>query len=182
MNSFIQKNVALLLIGIQTIYASEQLNGQSEKAVPLVKNTHFNGTSVENAMWNLLSAYSPDGYIIIDDYLKAPFNYGTCGILGGNSGFTKYIDGKSEHEIVKSANTVVHEMCHSYTNKLFLKFLKESGEAPTGCNYLAIYLGNHHANVVKISKSFPAKEIDAIFPDNLKTDRYKTYILPSKEI
>lgn len=146
-----------------------------------VTNSHKGGTKVESITWKLLSLYSPDGYIIIDDYLKAPAEYNGVS-TSGNSDFTIWIEGTEEKDIVNSLNTVVHEMCHGYTGKLYLKLLKDEGKQPSDGSYSAFYLGNHMAKLVKHTDLFATNEINSIYPEKLKTSRYATYIYPSEKI
>jgi len=148
---------------------------------PVVKNTHFEGKPSEIQTWRLLSEYSGDGYIILDDFYSAPNEY--MGVsLGGDSDFSVWIDGTTEKEIVRSANTVVHETCHGYTSKLYLKMLKEKNQPVKDGNYSAFYLGNRKATLVYHEDVFVTKLINGIFPKNLITDRYETYVYPSEKL
>jgi hypothetical protein len=144
------------------------------------ENTHISGTELEKTTWKLLSKYCPDGYTILDEYYKSPSSYQGQSI-SGDSDFTKWIDGTRENDVIKSLNTVVHEMCHGYTGKLYLKGLKDAGLSIDG-DYSAYYLGNKEMKLVKHTKVFITKEINSIFPEKLKTSRYETYVYPSEAI
>jgi thiol-disulfide isomerase/thioredoxin len=186
----------LILINEQGIIvevgASEQqvedyLNSQGKTATDpedvtnVSTNIHPSGSETEKKTWDLLSRYSPDGYTILDEYYKSPTSYQGQSV-SGDSDFTKWIDGSSENDLVKSLNTVVHEMCHGYTGRLYLKGLKDAGLSIADGKYSAFYLGNKEMKVVKHSKVFITKEINTIFPEKLKTSRYETYIYPSEPI
>jgi thiol-disulfide isomerase/thioredoxin len=145
------------------------------------KNTQNSGTELEKMTWSLLSKYSPDGYSILDEYFKSPSSYQGQSV-SGDSDFTKWIDGTTENDVVKSLNTVVHEMCHGYTGKLYLKGLQDAGLPIENASYSAFYLGNNEMKVVKHTKVFVTKEINSIYPEQLKTSRYETYVYPSEAI
>jgi hypothetical protein len=140
-------------------------------------NTHLSGTPVQKRVWQLLSTYSPEGYYILDEYYKAPAEYGGHSISGDDD-FSTWIDGASEQEIVKSLNTVVHEMDHAYTGKLYLKALQETGRAADG-DYSAFYLGDGETRLVRHTGVFLTREIDSMYPKKLVTERYATYVHPS---
>jgi hypothetical protein len=170
--------IAFVLINILAVNPPDT---KVENTRFIVKNTHFEGSPAKKKMWKLLGTYAPDGYTIIDDCLKAPCSYGGVTISGYNKGFSSFIDSSSEKALIGSANTVVHEMCHSYTSRLYLKLLKDKGISPD-LNYNAFYLGNRTSNLVKRTDVFVTKEMDAVFPEKLKTFRYKTYVCPSEKI
>lgn len=162
--------------------STPSINSDNQTSITApVTNTHLNGKPIEKITWQLLSTYSPDGYIILDDYLKAPSEYqGTTS--SGDSDFTVWIEGTAEKDIVNSANTVVHEMCHGYTGKLYLKLLQDEGKPVENGSYSAFYIGNHKAILVKHTDVYETKEINSIFPEKLKTSRYATYVYPSEKI
>jgi len=128
-----------------------------------------------------LSNYSSDGYFILDEFYKSPINYGGQS-QSGNDDFTTWIDGQSEHDIVKSLNTVVHEMDHGFTGRVYLKILKEAKLPIEDEGYSAFYLGNQETRLVKHTDVFASKEINSVFPRNLITSRYETYIYPSEPV
>jgi hypothetical protein len=148
---------------------------------PKVKNTHFTGSSIEKQMWQLLADYSGDGYIILDDFYAAPNEYQGVSI-GDDTGFSNWIDGTTEKDLVRSTNTVVHETCHGYTSKLYLKMLRDIGESVKDGNYSAFYLGNRKTKLVFHHDVFETKVINDVFPKELITDRYETYVFPSEPV
>ena len=135
-------------------------------------------TDLEKRTLDLLSRYSPDGYHIVISYLQAPNSYQGYSV-SNDPDFTRWIDGKSENDILTSINTLVHETCHGYTGKLYLKALMDAGMDMDNSGYSAFYLGNEEMKLVKHSKVFLSKEINNIVPNNLKTSRYKLYVYPS---
>jgi len=160
--------------------SNDYTNNNSNDVVSPIKNTHLNGSAIEKMMWQILSTYNPDGYIILDDYEKAPSSYEGVS-TSGSTDFTQWIDGTEEKDIVKSANTVVHETCHGYTGKLHLKLLQDAGK-PVDGKYSTFYVGNHIGRLVKHTEVYTTDEINAIFPQILITSRYETYVYPSEKI
>ncbi|NVO10301.1 MAG: TlpA family protein disulfide reductase [Bacteroidales bacterium] len=146
-----------------------------------VTNNHLTGTPVQMLTWQLLSTYSPDGYFILDEYYKSPTEYGGQS-QSGDDDFTKWIDGQSEEDIVKSLNTVVHEMDHGFTGRVYLKLLKEANKPVEDGGYSSFYLGNKEARLVRHTDVFVTKEINSVYPSNLVTSRYQTYVYPSEPI
>lgn len=144
-----------------------------------VVNTHLTGTPVQKLVWQLLSAYSPDGYFILDEYYKAPTFYGGQSVSGDDD-FTAWIHGNSEQEVVKSLNTVVHEMDHGYTGRLYLKLLQEANKPAGDGHYSAFYLGDGETRLVPHSDVFVTAEINPEYPEKLVTSRYETYVHPSE--
>jgi peroxiredoxin len=144
-----------------------------------VANTHLTGTLVQKLVWQLLSAYSPDGYYILDEYYKAPTSYDGQS-NSGDDDFTAWIHGNSEQDVIKSLNTVVHEMDHGYTGRLYLKLLREANKPAGDGNYSAFYLGGGETRLVRHSDVFVTSEINAEYPKNLITSRYETYVHPSE--
>ena len=146
-----------------------------------VKNTHFGGSAIENKTWQLLADYSTEAYIILDEFYAATNEYQGHSVWG-DSDFTIWIDGKSEHDLVKSTNTVVHEVNHGYTGKLYLKMLKDAGKSIGNNDYSVFYLGNRQARLVEHAKVYETSEMNTVFPKNLITLRYETYVYPSESI
>ncbi len=151
--------------------------GSAKKTTGKITNTHTSGSAAEKTTWRLLSAYSADGYTILDETVTAPTSFGGASV-SGNDDFTQWIDGNSERDIVKSINTVVHEMCHGYAGKLYIKALMDQGLTPDG-TYTSYYLGNGEMKLVKHTDGFTTDKINSIFPKKLITSRYDTYVFPS---
>jgi hypothetical protein len=148
-------------------------------AIGTVTNTHLTGSPVQMLVWQLLSSYSPDGYFILDEYYKAPTSYGGQS-NSGDDDFTAWIHGHSEQDIVKSLNTVVHEMDHGYTGRLYLKLLQEANEPVGDGTYSAFYLGGGETKLVRHTHVFVTSKINEDFPKKLVTSRYETYVHPSE--
>lgn len=179
----VDENGVIVEVGASESQVEEYLNNLDNKNNSDPKtseNTHNSGTALEKTTWDLLSRYCPDGYTILDEYYKSPSSYQGQSI-SGDSDFTKWIDGTTENDVIKSLNTVVHEMCHGYTGKLYLKGLQDAGLSIDG-DYSAYYLGNKEMKLVKHTKVFVTKEINSIYPEKLKTSRYETYVYPSEAI
>lgn len=146
-----------------------------------VVNNHLTGTPIQKLTWQLLSTYSPDGYYILDEFYKAPTEYGGQ-TQSGDDDFTTWIDGQSELDVVKSLNTVVHEVDHGFTGRVYLKILKETNSPVEDGGYSSFYLGNKETRLVRHTDVFVSKEINSVYPSNLVTSRYQTYVYPSEPI
>lgn len=135
--------------------------------------------ALEKNMLALLKTYSPDGYTILTEYISAPGKYDGYSSFG-DAHTSKWIEGITEYDLVKSANTVVHEMNHGYTSKLFLKIFMDEGKKLDEGKYSVFYLGNGEKRMVKHTPVFETKLINSIYPKELIFHRYKNYIYPSR--
>lgn len=164
-------------IGDNNSHTGNTSGSGSKKPAGIKTNTHTTGSAMEKTTWRLLSVYSAEGYTILDETVTAPSTYGGASV-SGDVNFTQWIDGTSERDVVKSINTVVHEMCHGYAGKLYIKALMEKGLTPDG-TYTAYYLGNGEMRLVKHTEGFTTDKIHSVFPKKLMTPRYETYVYPS---
>jgi hypothetical protein len=165
----------------ETVENSEQQEATKQPTSNSLDKANFSKTPVQKLTWKLLSKYSPDGYFILDELYKSPTSYGEQ-TLFGDEDFAKWIDGQTEQDIVKSLNTVVHEMDHGFTGRVYLKILKEANQPVEGFGYSAFYLGNKETQLVRHTDVFVSSEINSVYPKNLITSRYQTYIYPSEPI
>lgn len=167
------------------IYSIEEyLKSEGIKPENNINNSEIkthNISKPEKRTWELLKKYSKDGYLILKGYYEAPNEY--SGItLGEDSDFTQWIDGNTEKEIVSAISTVVHEICHGYTSKIYLKVFKDKGQPISGFDYSAFYIENNQTEVVKHTEVYVTKKMNSIFPKELITSRYETYVYPSEPI
>lgn len=143
--------------------------------------------TLEGKVWTYLKTYSPNSYRLLKNYYNAPLEYcfGTITItLGPKTSFLDYVDGDSDRDIVASLNTLVHEMCHAYTNSATYSYLQQQPDIPIGFGdeYSLFYVDSSRSILVHHTPVFPTREIHAIVPEQFRTMRYETYIYPSSEI
>lgn len=135
---------------------------------------------VEVEALELLEKYDPMGHYILSETINAPSNYNFGGqkmFLSGSKKFARYIQGKEADDLIKSLNTVVHEMTHGYTHKLTYKILEERGEQPVfKTQYLAIPISEEESILITETETFPSRKLAEVIPEALKTFRFKTYI------
>ena len=179
--AFILLLPAIFLTGQPFWQHSDQGGSQNIPISTQQSNTKFSRTPPKQLVWEFLRKYSPDGYFILDELYKAPSSYGGQTIMGDYD-FSKWIEGDSVQDVVKSLNTVVHEMDHGFTGKVYLKILKETNQPVEGFGYSAFYLGNKEIRLVKHTDVFLSREINSVYPKSLITSRYQTYIYPSDSI
>ena len=158
----IKKNILLILLALFTIPAKAQ------------------NKDVEKEALKLLEQYHPMGYYILSETINAPSSYNFDGqkmFLSDSKKFARYISGKDTDDIVKSLNTVVHEMTHGYNHKLAYKLLKDKGGQPEfKTKYLVIPISEEESILITETETFPSREIAELIPDELKTFRFNTYI------
>lgn len=141
-------------------------------------------TTSEKKALNLLKKYNPEGYYIINTTSNVPnsYKFGSTSItMGKNYGFAMYIRGNTTADIIKSLNTVVHEMTHDYTSRLVYKIMKEKNMKPDG-RYIVIFIQGKENILIKETETFPSKELVKQIPKNLRTLRFNTYINTDEKI
>lgn len=137
--------------------------------------------SAEAKALKILKKYSPDGYEIITDYRQAPASYkfGNAKMsFYKNNSFKRYLATKNRLTLAGSLSTAVHEMNHAYTDLCAYRHLKtiEMGE-----EYECYYLDDGKYVIVKLTETFPVKNMSSEVPQELRTFRYETYMSkPSK--
>lgn len=117
---------------------------------------------------NILKQYSPAGYYIVNtvDTSDAP-----KGMTWNRWDFDMNInDSKDELLMVSELDTVVHETNHVYTDRMPYVLLNNY----RGFNY-AYYTGAETI-IIKVTKTFPAREIASLIPETLRDFRYQHYI------
>ncbi len=165
------KNMLILLVALQITQAAHAQNR--------------NRAQKKARAWQLLKKYDPNGYQIVKAYYDTPasFRVGKTSVsLGGNIDFVVFLHGSSDADIAKDLNTVVHEVCHLYTQRLAYKKLKESPHLYNrNKRYSLFFIDTKQAVLVTQTKTFPSKEIAQIIPKELRTFRFATYVSPSQK-
>lgn len=143
-----------------------------------------NRAQIKARAWQLLKKYDPNGYAIVKAYYDTPasFRVGRTSVsLGSNIDFIAFMNGATDADIANDLNTVVHEVCHLYTQRLAYKTLQKT---PAMYNrkkhYSLFFIDQKKAVLVTQTKTFPSKEIARIVPKELQTFRFATYISPSQ--
>lgn len=143
-----------------------------------------NRAQVKARAWQLLKKYDPNGYMIVKGYYDTPasFRVGKTSInLGSNIDFIAFMGGSTDADIANDLNTVVHEVCHLYTQRLAYKTLQKT---PTLYNrkkhYSLFFINEKKSILVTQTQTFPSREISKAIPEKLRTFRFKTYIFPSQ--
>ena len=143
--------------------------------------------NIETKVWEYLKKYSENSYYILKKYDEAPqqYSFGNTTItLGEKTNFLIYVTGDSDKDIIKSLNTLVHEMCHAFTSTLVYQYLQEQNIENFNFDdhYFLFYVDNQKSILVPRTKVFRTNEIHESIPEKLQTMRYKIYIYPSSEI
>jgi hypothetical protein len=129
----------------------------------------------------ILKKYDPEGYEIITEYEKAPSKYkiNEATITLNKAGsFMEYIDGNTEKSILKNVNTAVHESNHGYTSRMAYSILTQQPDIKYkfGDDYYVYFINHQEKILVKLTPTFPSKELEKVIPKNLQTFRFDTYI------
>jgi len=145
---------------------------------------HRSRTQIKARAWQLLKKYDPNGYNIVTNYYNTPASFRVAGRsinLGSDVDFIAFMNGATDADIAKDLNTVVHEVCHLYTQRLAYKFLQKN---PALYNprkrYSLFYINEKDSILVTQTKTFPSREIAQIVPEKLRTLRFKNYVYPSQ--
>lgn len=128
-----------------------------------------------------LRSYSPTGYHIVNevDGMPTQIGFGLRRIQLGNYDFWSWADGDDELALVDSLNTVVHETCHVYASRM-VYILKKNKPGQNIDNYYTYYTGDTNILVARV-KTFPAREMAALIPENCRDFRYKEYVAGDNE-
>ncbi|MDZ7264177.1 MAG: hypothetical protein ONB16_06300 [candidate division KSB1 bacterium] len=148
---------------------------------------HSRRTDIESKAWAYLKNYSPNSYYLLNAFYNAPkeYRFGDITItLGPKTSFLDYIDGDSDHDIVASLNTVVHEMCHAFAGTMTYFYLQQQPDVQLGFgdSYSLFFVDSSRSILVPHTEIFPTREIHPIVPKKFQTMRYETYIYPSNKI
>lgn len=164
-------NVLVLLLFLQTTHR--------------VFAQNRNRDQIKARAWQLLKQYDPSGYAIVKAYYDTPasFRVGKTSVsLGGNIDFVVFLHGASDADIAKDLNTVVHEICHLYTQRLAYKSLQNTPHLYDRKKHYSLFFINPKQSIlVTQTKVFPSKEIAQIIPKELRTFRFSTYVSPSQK-
>lgn len=133
-------------------------------------------------MRGLLTRYSEDGDYIVSSYEALPTSFTMKGstFTIERGGFEEYFTSPMPDYLVSNMGTAVHETYHLYTNAMTYQILARE-------NRFAGPFGEHTSDVgdgpmlIVQGEHFPAREMDATFPGDARTDRYGTYVSPSRE-
>ena len=136
---------------------------------------------------NLMKKYSSESYFIIDQDDKSPrvfeFEGGAKMEFLNRNDLRNYIKSDQLPGIINDINTGVHETTHDFTSLIGYKILLEKGIRNIGTNtYLTFIPEKNIPIVVKLTKIFPASELYTVVEDDFQTERFATYVYPSKAI
>ncbi|MBN1895215.1 hypothetical protein JW906_11995 [bacterium] len=131
-----------------------------------------------------LALYDPDGLFMLDAFEKAPrvipFRNMTV-TLDSHDDFDSYFRGDSPLQRIQCLNTLVHELSHAFTDRLAWSQAAERKLAvELKDQYFCYYLDSGRSVLVHETPGFPSRDIHADFPAELRTERYRIYIRPSK--
>lgn len=140
----------------------------------------------EDFVKSLLEKYSESSYFVVDKADNSPrsfqFKDGTEMNFTTFSQLKDYIKSSQAEDVLSEVNTAVHETAHEYTSKVGYQLLLKQGVEHIGRNfYQAYYPGNSREFVVKITKCFPAAELNTVVDDDLQTERFASYVYPSRK-
>jgi len=136
---------------------------------------------------SILKKYSSEAYYIVDEDEKSArvFDFAN----GGKMEFTTvndlnlYIKSTDVNGILSEINTGVHETTHDFTSLYAYKLLLEGGLKNLGTStYLCYTPYKNNPIVVRVTKVFPSAELNTVIPDDYQTERFATYVYPSKPI
>jgi len=131
-----------------------------------------------------LALHDPDGLFMLEEFEKAPrvVSFGNLTVtLESHDDFDSYVRGNSRLERIQCLNTLVHELSHAYTERLAWSQAAARGlDVEMKDQYFCYYLGGGESVLIRETPGFPSRDIHADFPAELKTERYRIYIHPSK--
>jgi hypothetical protein len=134
------------------------------------------------AMRVLLERFSPTGTWIVrtNDTLPTQFVFGPRSLSLTYSGdFASYFDDGAPEHVVDYMSTSVHEVYHAVSDRLGYQLLVDArATEPVDCE--GLYVGDTPL-LVRYSATYPAREMDASFPADARTNRYATYVSPSAD-
>lgn len=145
---------------------------------------HRSRAQIKARAWQLLKKYDPNGYQIVTNYYNTPasFRVGKTSVsLGSNIDFVAFLNGTTDADIANDLNTVVHEVCHLYTQRLAYKLLQKTPALYNRNKRYSLFFINEKDSILVVqTKTFPSREIAAIIPEKLRTLRFKNYVYPSQ--
>ena len=130
----------------------------------------------------LLTRYSRGGDYIVSSYEALPTSYTMKGktFTVERGGFTEYFTSPMPDYLVMNMGTAVHETYHLYANAMTYQILARDDRFAAPFGEHTCDLGDGLIHIVQ-SENFPAREMDATFPQDARTFRYETYVSPSRE-
>ncbi len=130
----------------------------------------------------LLTRYSESGDHIVSSYEALPTSFTMKGstFTIERGGFTEYFTSPMPDYLVSNMGTAVHETYHLYANAMTYQILAQENRFAGPFGEHACDLGSGIIHIVQ-SENFPAREMDATFPQDARTFRYETYVSPSAE-
>jgi hypothetical protein len=130
---------------------------------------------------DIAQKYSPDSYYLLNEYYKLPREYQSGGYkirFGKPTDMTGYLKGNSQKDIVNSLNTIVHEICHSYTFIAAHSLLNETQQSNsfTDNSYSALYINPEETILLRHTDVFVSRKMQTSIPKEMRTQRFSTYI------
>ncbi len=133
------------------------------------------------AMRALLARYSPAGERIVAAYEAMPTRFEIGGAtvqISPGAGFAAFFDDAEPYHHVDDLSTAVHEVYHAYSALTAYQLLAARGLAP-GAGAMAVDTDGTPI-LVLFTATYPAREMDASFPAEGRTQRYRVYVSPSQ--
>ena len=92
----------------------------------------------------------------------------------------KWLDGKSELEVMGSMNTMVHESHHEFTGAYYLKLLEDDlpEDFDGRKSYRSFFLSADEIILVRLDDLYNAHELKNDIPKSMRTFRFDPYIIP----
>lgn len=93
---------------------------------------------------------------------------------------SKWLDGKSEMDLIGSMNTMIHESHHAFTSSYYLKMLAKDPPSDFDGNFIyrSFWLSRTEIILVKVDAYYNSNELKSDIPKSLRTFRYDPYIAP----
>lgn len=98
--------------------------------------------------------------------------------IGRHLDFMIYLTDTTHRDvIIHEIPLMIHEIYHDYARRGAYKFLEENPKFfEAGKEYLLFYFDETKELLAEVFTTFPAHEIAKIIPNNLREERYKTFI------
>lgn len=184
----LQKNIVVLK---QTLQLLRQLQAQQAAAAPgapafppVALPPGLTTDGARNLALELLRTYAPTGLAVVERTTKLPaaFAFGSTSVrLAPCPDFARGLTGATMPAFLADVSLAVNTMAHEYQSRMALATLAEKQTAPGKEQYRAYFLGDATL-LVKQTPTFPAREMQGLFPPELRTDRFATYVFPSGNI
>ncbi len=168
--------LALALAGVACAVACGGAAGPDGR----VHSAQRTGPADAAARRALLARVSPSSEAIVAAYealptvfelLEGPYT------VSSSDTFDGYFRDSAIESVVTYMATGVHEMTHAYAGRMAFQVLAERA-LPLGDGALALP-GDDGPRLVRFTPTFPARELDASFPSELRAFRFGAYIHPA---